>query len=704
MARLGLFLAAGLIASSALAQVPRTVGYQGYLTDQLGQPVPDGRYDVTFRLYDHPSEGESRWTETQTVVVSTGLFSALLGTVEELDLLFDRQYYLTIEPGEEPESERLPLAATPYSLTAGAITQGVAVTTLNGLQDEVELVGAEGIRVTTDQNQIVISGAGLTQDPGCSGDDCGGVSSEVGVLGQASAQDGRGVYGLAEAAAGPAVGVYGLSRSTEGRGLQAYANAKTGLTYGLLAEAASLEGIGAYGQSPSLGLLGLSTLRAGFGVGVRGRSMSEDGAGVEGLGPRLGLLGIASSTTDVSKGVEGRTPSVDGAGVHGTALSSAGQASGVFGEAASYAGFGVQGRAPTFGVRGIALAPSGRSHGVYGSAISLDGRGVHGLAPTYGVYGQADVYGVYGSSRDLERPDVAGVYGKALSPDGFGVHGVAPRIGVFGVADTTDGDAYGVWGRASTPIGIGVYGEADTTEGANFGVYGSSKSPEGTGVYGVADTTSGRNFGVFGETKSDAGIGVYGKASGQGFAGWFEGKTYSDSDLIVSGSGVFDSLIKAGGIFLIDHPLDPENKLLAHSFVESPDMMNIYTGTVETDADGFATVTMPDWFEALNKDIRYQLTVIGQFAQAIVAEEMQDLQFVIQTDKPSVKVSWQVTGVRQDRWAQENRFIVERDKAPESRGLFLHPSAYGLPSQRGMRPRRAVPIDLLGRPGLEFRR
>jgi hypothetical protein len=80
------------------------------------------------------------------------------------------------------------------------------------------------------------------------------------------------------------------------------------------------------------------------------------------------------------------------------------------------------------------------------------------------------------------------------------------------------------------------------------------------------------------------------------------------------------NLSKSGGTFKIDHPQDPANKYLYHSFVESPDMMNIYNGNITTDANGEATVSMPSYFEAENVDFRYQLTVMGVFAQAIVAE------------------------------------------------------------------------------------
>ena len=119
------------------------------------------------------------------------------------------------------------------------------------------------------------------------------------------------------------------------------------------------------------------------------------------------------------------------------------------------------------------------------------------------------------------------------------------------------------------------------------------------------------------------------------------------SDVDVDGT-----LSKAGGSFKIDHPLDPANKCLYHSFVESPDLMNIYNGNVTTDAEGNAVVTLPDWFEVLNRDFRYQLTVIGQFAQAIVASKVANRQFSTWTDKPDVEVSWQVTGIRQDALGQ----------------------------------------------------
>ena len=149
----------------------------------------------------------------------------------------------------------------------------------------------------------------------------------------------------------------------------------------------------------------------------------------------------------------------------------------------------------------------------------------------------------------------------------------------------------------------------------------------------------------------------------------------------------FGSLSKAGGSFQIDHPLDPENKFLYHSFVESPDMMNVYNGNITTDSSGYATITMPDYFEALNRDFRYQLTVIDSdtFALVRVSEKMRDGHFTIATNVPNIEVSWQVTGIRHDAWANKNRIPNAVDKVGVEKGKYLHPEAFGQPIEKSIR-------------------
>ena len=86
----------------------------------------------------------------------------------------------------------------------------------------------------------------------------------------------------------------------------------------------------------------------------------------------------------------------------------------------------------------------------------------------------------------------------------------------------------------------------------------------------------------------------------------------------------------------------------------------------------------------MNRDYRYQLTVVGQFAQAIVARKIKCIQFVIRTNKPRVEVSWQVTGVRQDAYAEAHRIKVEEEKTGAERVAYLHPEVFGQPQEKGI--------------------
>lgn len=144
-----------------------------------------------------------------------------------------------------------------------------------------------------------------------------------------------------------------------------------------------------------------------------------------------------------------------------------------------------------------------------------------------------------------------------------------------------------------------------------------------------------------------------------------------------SGLQVFGTLTANTKNFKIDHPLDPLNKTLTYTSIESPDMMNIYNGNITTDGRGEAVVEMPNYFEALNKDFRYQLTVIGTFAQAIVLEKISGNQFKIKTDKPNVEVSWQVTGIRHDKFAEDKQTQVEQNKSAADKGKCLYAPACG---------------------------
>jgi hypothetical protein len=143
-------------------------------------------------------------------------------------------------------------------------------------------------------------------------------------------------------------------------------------------------------------------------------------------------------------------------------------------------------------------------------------------------------------------------------------------------------------------------------------------------------------------------------------------------------AAVTGNLSKGGGSFKIDDPIDPANKYLSHSFVESPDMMNIYDGIVTLDEHGTAVVEMPEWFQALNRDFRYQLCAIGTPGPKLyVAAEIADNHFKIAGGKKGQRVSWQVTGIRQDAWANAHRIPNEEVKPAGEQGHYLHPELFG---------------------------
>ncbi len=307
---------------------------------------------------------------------------------------------------------------------------------------------------------------------------------------------------------------------------------------------------------------------------------------------------------------------------------SSGFNSALFGQTASTSGYGVRARS---------TATTGANYGVFADNFSDSGVAVYGLAATQS-----------GENR--------GVMGLTNSPDGAGVYGHATNAG------------YGVHGKSDDGLGVGVYGLATATSFASIGVIGETNSPEGAGVYGQANSTGG-GAGVWGWAGSQDGWGVRGANSHPaGDAGYFAGHVH-----------VNGNLSKLGGSFKIDHPLDPANKYLSHSFVESPDMMNIYNGNVLLDEKGEAWVELADWFEALNQDFRYLLTPIGGWAPLYVAEKIQGNRFKIAGGEPGLEVSWQVTGIRHDVWAEQNRIPVEEDKPADEQGLYLYPKGYGRP-------------------------
>jgi hypothetical protein len=362
------------------------------------------------------------------------------------------------------------------------------------------------------------------------------------------------------------------------------------------------------------------------GYGVYG-SHQGSGYGVYGFSNYgIGFLGFSNTGT----GMQGETFST-------------GDRPGILGQHRATSGTGA-------GVEGRTNSASEGAAGVLGVATSTSTT-YHTSAGVRGINNSNDGYGVHGSSSG-----------------GAGVHGFSSSaIGVYGYSGGGS-DGYGVYGYS--PSGTGVYGTSDGTV-ASYGVHGVSVS--GRGVYGKSENGDG----VYGYSTN--GTGVYG-FSFNGYSGWFGGDVLVTGDLTVRGS-----IVRPAGTTRLDHPLDPENQYLTHAFVESPDMKTVYDGNVTLDANGEALVELPSYVQALNRDFRYQLTAVGTPGPNLyIAQKLENNRFKIAGGAPGMEVSWEVTGIRQDVWANENRTPVEEPKPADERGTYLYPEGYGQPESRGV--------------------
>lgn len=238
---------------------------------------------------------------------------------------------------------------------------------------------------------------------------------------------------------------------------------------------------------------------------------------------------------------------------------------------------------------------------------------------------------------------------------------------VCGGGDNTASGTHSTVAGGFRNISSGQYtaisGGSFNTASGNYGVvaggnYNLASGPYSGIVAGIRDTAVG--YYAF-ATNS------YSKVpSGYNNSAAFNGQTATASNQLRCGT-----LSKSGGSFTIDHPLDPYNKILNHYFVESPQMPNLYYGSVVIGANGRAEVRLPDYFSALNRNPMVQLTGVGT-ANVYLAEDINGNRFVI-AGPPGTKVYWTAMGERQDVAAEAIRRLmpVEQIKNSELRGRML---------------------------------
>ena len=333
---------------------------------------------------------------------------------------------------------------------------------------------------------------------------------------------------------------------------------------------------------------------------------------------------------------------------------------------------------------GVFVQQDGSGGGTYND---VNGTGTIGTVNDVSLNGGIATYALFNGQSGN------GYYFDSIATSGFGMLGfvntTVPSSGgsVFGAAIGAEqlGVGHGILinhrGAAGRNAEFNVT-NGNNTEPAIFAVHagpgsaivGQTQDNTITGTISVADfaytgTDIADHIGVegFSAPINNWGIGVCGEG------GWYG--LYSKDDI---GAAGFKN-------FIIDHPADPTNKMIRHFSTESDEVLNMYRGMVQLDANGDATVQLPDYFQLINQNFSYQLTPVGSPVQPYVAEEIQGNTFKV-SGAPNTKVSWLVLAERNDPYMQQNAHkradvIV---KSGERAGKYLSPQLYGAPDNQGV--------------------
>ena len=691
---------------SVNAEVPSVINYQGRLTNPDGTPVEDNDYQMKFIIYGSDDGNDSLWSSGfHDVPVVNGLFTYMLGSNAPLpDNIFDSpDRYLGITVGLDPEIigrtlfttsaytfKALKSDTTDYakSIADLSVTQNKiannAINTFHIQDGSIDLVDL-GSGGAADGETIIWNNSVMEWETGAAGSgDITAVYPGSGLTGGGSSGDvtlsiGAGAINAShmatnsvqsDAIAPNAVGTSEIDNNAVGASEIAdgviYSNhlADHAVTLSKIAQNAVTDyeiATGAVGAS-EIATDAVNYLEIAANA-VRSDEIADDAVGSSEIADdAVGASEIATGAV-TSDEIEDETITNDDISPSANI-----QNNKILGTAATWYNNNYY-YAPNFSNDLFQFNDSvkfTRNYGGFGKTIFYDSTMVideNGISigrletPSNTTLMRINRYynsaaGRYGIYTKLENSGDGTLIGNYTHVEHTSPT-LIPGIYTYGVRSW-------VWSNAERRFGVfGIaYAATDSlNEGYSYGVNGSA--------YGGA-----YNYGVYGSAVQllTARYGVYGTAGGSNY----NYGVYCYGNLHSTGTNT-----KAGGGYRIDHPDDPGHMYLQHSDVSSPDMMNIYNGNVTTDLNGEATVKLPDYFESLNSDFRYQLTAIGTFANAIISEEIKGNVFSIKTDKPYVKVSWQVTGIRQDAFAKAQSMDVEVVKDATKQGRYQNPELFG---------------------------
>jgi trimeric autotransporter adhesin len=648
--------------SAASAVVPRLVNFSGKAVDAQGKPV-NGIAGVTFAIYKDQDGGSPLWMETQNIRPDAkGNYSAQLGATKgegiPLDLFTTGEArWLGVRVNGGEEQPRVLLLSVPYALKAADAE------TIGGLPPSAFVLAAP----VAGGNLAAMSSAQAKS----------GVSSALSGTGTADFLplwlDGAGTLGnsiLFQSGTG-ATAKIGIGTTTPAQTLDVKGNVilrGSVVSQGILALPTTGAATASAGKNSQPETIAASSFSSSSKTAVQQQFQWQ-------AEPAANNTTAPSATLNLLFGQNAAKPSETG-----LKINAKGQIT--FAPGQTFPGGGGSGT-----VTSVGLSAPSSDFTVSGSPVTSSGTLALNwtTAPT-----SSDV------ANAIVKRDSAGSFSAGrINGNGTGDFGVVGEtdtvVGVGGVANS------GYGGQFSANTGLGLFGES--ASGVAIEAFSSSNegliSFSGTtaGILGIAEGTQPTSTGfgpdgVVGEAGASVGTGVVAintNANGDAFLAINQGSSSGPAALFVGNVTVAGNLSKSGGSFQIDHPLDPANKYLYHSFVESPDMMNIYNGVVTLNANGQALVNLPDWFESLNQDFRYQLTAIGAPGPNLhIAEKVKNNSFKIAGGQPGMEVSWQVTGIRHDAWANAHRIPVEIAKPTNERGTYIHPELFGAPKEKSV--------------------
>jgi hypothetical protein len=233
-----------------------------------------------------------------------------------------------------------------------------------------------------------------------------------------------------------------------------------------------------------------------------------------------------------------------------------------------------------------------------------------------------------------------------------------------GIAPGTYGNAAALWGQSSGIRG-GAFlaaGPSSSTTVLQALYNGPAGNYDGVAIFGIFQPNPNYGYGVVGQ------------------GNWYG--VYANGNTGASG-------VKS---FMIDHPLNPTQQYLRHFSIESPEVLNLYRGTVVLDANAQATVQLPNYFHSVNVDFSYHLTPIGAGDPYVDQEIDANGTFRIGGGQPGQKICWMVYADRNDPFVQQHpeSISVEVPKRPHDIGLYLQPDLYGAPKEKGIFERYKV--------------